>query len=94
VALLVGGYLLYRARRFTESRRPALFCPHCGTVGQPRMHTKGSVAIEIVLWLCFLVPGLLYSLWRVTSREPRCAGCGHPGLIPADSPRARQMEAS
>jgi hypothetical protein len=48
------------------------FCPNCGTIGKPKKKTKGSFAIEVLLWLCFLIPGLIYSLWRMTSKVPVC----------------------
>jgi len=46
------------------------------------------MAIEVVLWLCFIIPGLLYSLWRQGSRQPVCAKCGGTALVPPDSPVA------
>lgn len=64
-------------------------CVNCGYRGRPRSITKGSMAVEAVLWLCFLFPGLLYSCWRISSRYAGCPGCGAPNMIPADSPVAR-----
>ena len=61
-------------------------CTSCGYVGEPRSITKGSIWIELVLWLCFLLPGLIYSVWRLSSRHEGCPTCGHTTLIPADSP--------
>lgn len=69
--------------------RPDLYCPNCGTVGRPRTRVKGSFWIEVVLWLFLLLPGLLYSIWRLTSKEWVCPSCGAPNMIPADSPKAR-----
>jgi len=34
--------------------------------------TKGHFALEFVLWLCFLVPGIIYSIWRLTTRRETC----------------------
>ncbi len=42
-------------------------CSRCGPAGLPKTKVKGSIAIEIILWRCFTVPGLIYSLWRSTS---------------------------
>lgn len=50
-------------------------CKLCGFKGKPKVKTRGSVAIELVLWCCLLIPGLVYSLWRVTSRVKICAHC-------------------
>jgi hypothetical protein len=50
-----------------------MYCPNCGTWGSPKTYTKGSFALEVLLWLCLLVPGLLYSVWRLASRYARLA---------------------
>jgi hypothetical protein len=68
-------------------------CASCGTVGQAKIVTKGSLLIEIFLWLCLIVPGVLYSLWRLTSRHKACRACGAQNLIPVDSPLGRQLQA-
>lgn len=65
-------------------------CINCGSRGDPATKTKGSTGLELVLWL-FIVPGLIYSIWRVTSREKVCPVCKATDLIPADSPRGRQL---
>jgi hypothetical protein len=66
------------------------YCPSCGSIGRPKTYTKGSIFIEIILWLCLIVPGLVYSLWRMTSgRSKGCASCGATSIIPADSPKAK-----
>ncbi len=75
-----------------------MICPSCGTQGDPDTVTRGSIWIEIVLWLCLLVPGLIYSLWRLSTRGDVCGACGQKGLIPVNSPNgkrlAKQFEAS
>ena len=37
-------------------------CSHCGYTGTAKKVTKGSTLMELVLWLCFIIPGLLYSM--------------------------------
>lgn len=66
-------------------------CTTCGTVSKGKMLTKGSVLIELVLWLCFFVPGILYSLWRLGTRTRVCTACNGPMLVPATSPIGQQM---
>ena len=68
-----------------------IVCTKCGYVGDPKTITKGSLAVEIVLWLCFLLPGLIYSVWRISSRVDGCPTCGNLSLIPRDSPIAQQF---
>jgi len=66
-----------------------MLCPHCGTLDNPICETRGSFAVELLLWLCFIVPGLIYSAWRLSNRYYACRACGHEGLLPLDSPRAQ-----
>jgi hypothetical protein len=67
-----------------------LYCPNCGTVAKPKKVTRGSFLIEVVLWLCFLIPGLIYSIWRLTTKASVCPRCGAPNMIPTDAPKARE----
>ena len=69
-----------------------LICSNCGTVGEPKTVTKGSLLIEIFLWLCLIVPGLLYSLWRLTSRHKACRACGSVNMVPLDSPVGKKLQ--
>ena len=71
-------------------QRGAQYCTACGSRVQGKRVTKGSILIEILLWLCFFIPGVIYSIWRLTSRHEACEVCGSPGLIPFDSPKARR----
>ena len=63
--------------------------PHCGTIGEPVTVTKGSFLIELVLWCCFLVPGFIYSMWRLTSKYKACPSCKQAGMIALNSPVAQ-----
>lgn len=69
----------------------ALYCTSCGAVGGSKRHVPGSIMIEIVLWLCFLIPGLIYTLWRYAASKKACKVCSQPTLIPASSPLAQKM---
>jgi len=53
--------------------------------------TKGSIWIEIVLWCMLLLPGLVYSLWRLTTRFDACRQCGQAGIVPISSPVGRRL---
>jgi RNA polymerase subunit RPABC4/transcription elongation factor Spt4 len=100
ITLAVVGVLLYViGRAFANvfggrgkmSTAGAAICPACGSRGEARTRTKGSVLIEIVLWLCLIIPGLIYSLWRISSREKVCPACGAAGMIPVNTPRGQQL---
>ncbi len=71
-----------------------MVCTQCGTVGTPIKITKGSLGMEIVLWLMFLIPGAIYSVWRLTSRYEGCPSCKGPNLVPVDSPMGKKMTAA
>jgi uncharacterized membrane protein len=68
-----------------------MLCPNCLTQKKPKTKVKGSILIEIILWLCFIIPGLIYSLWRSGSRFKVCPACNETGMIPLGSPRAQQL---
>ena len=68
-----------------------MLCTNCGHQGKPKKFTKGSIGMEILLWLCFLVPGLIYSLWRISSRYTACPKCKALNMVPLDCPRAKQL---
>ena len=77
--------------RGSVSPTGAYICPNCGTRGVPATKTKGSIFIEIILWLCLIIPGLIYSIWRLTTRYKACPACGSPGMIPVATPRGQEM---
>lgn len=66
-------------------------CRDCGTVGEPKRETRGSMLMEIVLWICFLIPGLIYSIWRLTTRYDACPACASRNLVPLDSPMGAKL---
>lgn len=57
--------------------------PARGTSLQPR----AMRLLEVVLWLCLLLPGVIYSLWRLSARRRVCAACG-AHVVPSDTPVA------
>ena len=68
-----------------------MVCPNCGSVAIPKRYIKGSFLIEILLWLLLIVPGLIYSVWRMTSRYKGCPACGAANMIPLGTPRANEI---
>ncbi len=68
-----------------------LICSACGQVGDGKTKIKGNGLIEIILWLCFLIPGIIYSIWRSSSRHKICPSCGATNLIPVDSPIGKKL---
>lgn len=71
-------------------REKALYCTACGSLfDRAKQHTKGSLFLEIVTWCLFLLPGIIYSIWRLTTRRKVCPQCGAENIIPANSPKAK-----
>lgn len=68
-----------------------LVCPQCGYIGNSKSAIKGSGGVELLLWLFFIIPGLIYSVWRSSSRHPVCPKCGNDNMIPSDTPRAKKI---
>lgn len=83
--------LAIMAYRIQISNRPPMLCIRCHHVGSPVKKLRGSIVIEMVLWLCLLIPGILYSHWRGTGKNKICKACGSDDLIPTASPRAQQI---
>lgn len=74
-----------------KSKGFSLICSSCGIQGETKFETKGSFFIEVVLWLFFIIPGVIYTGWRLSNRQNICARCGSDQLIPIDSPKGQQM---
>ena len=96
-AIALLGFLVTLAvlgnRQSRKDLQREVYCTSCGTLGQPKKIIKGSFGVEVALWLLFLLPGLIYSVWRLTSKVECCSSCSQPSIIPSNSPRALQMRA-
>jgi len=70
-------------------KEPTHVCLSCGSQVDPKSITPGTIGMEVVLWLCFFIPGLVYSIWRVTNRYKGCPVCGTKNIIPINTPAAQ-----
>lgn len=72
-----------------------MVCTNCGHVGYSKKAVKGSLGVEIVLWLFFLLPGLIYTIWRnsKSARYEACVVCGKATLVPANTPMGQKLMA-
>lgn len=59
-------------------------CPHCRAYSETARR-KGSGWIEFVLYLFYIVPGVIYSIWRRSGPPSLCTVCGKAGVIAADT---------
>lgn len=78
-----------------------VYCTQCHTTGEFNFSYAFGGLAELVAWLIFiaismmvtwlaLVPAVLISLWRFSSKKKICASCGSQNIIPSDSPAAIQ----
>jgi hypothetical protein len=52
-----------------------LICKVCGNVQHEKSGLPGSGWIELVLWLCYVIPGVIYSIWRRSRHQAACVSC-------------------
>lgn len=97
VMLIAMIYLVFKVvmpKRGKITTQGTMICAACGTRCDPATAYKGSLGVEIVLWLCFIVPGLIYSLWRLSSKRRACPTCGSTDVIPVSTPRGQEFVSS
>lgn len=58
-----------------------IYCPNCKYEGEAKSETPGYFLIELILWCIFLIPGLIYSIWRLCSRHSVCPKCGWKNVV-------------
>ena len=69
-----------------------MVCTTCGsTVTHLRRTIKGSIWLELFCWCLFILPGIIYSIWRNTTRANVCPECGAAGLVPLASPKGQEL---
>ena len=71
----------------------AIVCTNCGYQGNPVSKTQGSVLVEIALWVLLCIPGVIYSIWRLTSKQIVCPRCGNARLVPLGTPEGQRIAA-
>lgn len=65
---------------------PLMVCRACGTVAPAKVVRCGSETFTFILCLLFLLPGIIFYLWRKHTTQRVCSCCGNSGLIPLTSP--------
>lgn len=68
-----------------------MICLDCQSIGKITRQAEGYLIIEILLWLCFLLPGLIYSIWRMSNKYWSCKVCGGRRIVPIDSPVTKTL---
>ena len=76
-----GRYLCAQCAT-NPSGKPKYYCNACHNF-TPAALKKGSGWIELVLYFFYIVPGVLYSIWRRASAPNVCPLCRAASLVPA-----------
>ena len=76
-----------------EVRNLKYVCAVCGSPTDGKRVTPGSLGLELLLWLFFLLPGIIYSAWRLASRRESCGVCGASEIVPVETPRGQMLAA-
>ena len=68
-------------------------CKQCGTLNDKENEGSlpGNGWIELVLWLCYIIPGLIYSIWRRSKKNMACSACSSKELIQVGTPVGTQL---
>lgn len=80
----------YKKRKAVREAR--YICKSCGTLQGIQSSIPGHLLIEIILWCCGLVPGLIYTVWRRSSKYAKCSVCSSKEIVPLNSPMGRKLE--
>lgn len=65
-------------------------CTACGYQGSMRSYGCVQIVLTVLLAIFMLIPGVIYALW-VDAWRKRCPVCDLKALVPADSPRGREL---
>lgn len=83
------GYSLFID--FSFKPKLSFICTNCENVTDSVKKRKGSGWIELILWFFFLLPGIIYSIWRRSNRDIICPHCKQISLVPIDSPAGKKI---
>lgn len=68
-------------------------CTVCKTISERSKTTMpGSDGAEIALWVLFLLPGIVYSIWRSNAKAEVCPACGSKAIVPVSSPAGQEIQ--
>lgn len=65
-------------------------CGECNSALEFDKSKRGSRIIEMILWSTLVIPGLIYSIWRKSTRKKICYYCGSDFVFP-DSLEAKNL---
>jgi len=92
-SLVVLGWCFYLvAKGFRSANGPKThICPNCRSIVNPVRVTPGSTFLEVLLWLCFLLPGILYTAYCQANKRRVCPVCGAQNPVPLTTPAGQAL---
>jgi len=78
----VGDRYLCATCATNPTNKPKYYCNSCHN-HTPTALMKGNGWVEFVLYLFYIVPGIIYSVWRRSAPPNVCPLCQSPGLVHA-----------
>jgi len=66
-------------------------CSNCGFKGNLKRYIKGSLITEIFLWVLFFPAGIIYSIWRSSTKHLGCPKCRKDSMIPCNTPVGQKL---
>lgn len=63
-------------------KRMLINCPNCNFEGPIKKIIRGNFRMEVILWCLVIIPGLIYSFWRLSGgKEYICPQCTYNHVI-------------
>lgn len=78
---------LEREARMKRAAELGHQCPYCGAVDMPEPARRGNLYVHILAYMTWIIPGIIYGMWRNRGRYQRCRYCrralsGVPSGVP------------
>lgn len=80
----VNGKYLCSECASNPDRAARYYCTNC-KVYAPYANNRGNGWIEVVLYICYIIPGVIYSIWRRRGNSKVCATCKQTSLVSSAS---------
>lgn len=68
-----------------------MVCKSCEEVDTPVESMPGNGWVEAILYLFYIAPGVIYSVWRRKGKKKVCSACGSSDVVPAASRAGRRI---
>lgn len=70
-----------------------MICARCyDECDKPKRVVRGYFFVELLCW-AFILPGIAYTAWRLSTKRDVCPSCGAEELVPAGSHRGQEISA-